>query len=116
MSKNYLDPKDLLKEILKSKEQDELTPKAVEYFMLMASEISKTLSYKYEEDREDCIMFAMESILKYWRSYDPEKSKYPFSYFTSAIYNGLAKGWGQLHPIKESYKISISHENTYNFD
>jgi len=119
--KNYLDANHLLVELIKSKEQDELTPKAIEYFFLMAQKISESLSYKYEEDRNDCIMFAMEIIVRYWRNFNTSgkqesDAKYAFSYFTTVIFNGLARGWGQLHPIKDSRKVSLSNENIFNFD
>jgi hypothetical protein len=112
---NYIDPKELKEEILKSKELDELTPRAVEMFQLMAQEISKKLKYKDEEDRKDCIAFALMDVIKYWRSYNPEKSKYPFAYYTQIIKHGFAKGWRKLHPLSVKDKISLSNENLYGY-
>jgi hypothetical protein len=113
---NYCDPKELYAEIIASKEQDELTPRAVELLWSIAKESSKKLKYKDEDDRQDCIMFAMEDVLKYWRGYNPEKSKYPFAYYTQMIKHGFAKGWHKLHPIKSTQKVSISSGNMYNLD
>ena len=104
---------ELKQEILLSKERDELTPKAVELLMLMAREASKKLRYKDEEDRKDCIAFAMMDVVKYWRSYNPEKSKYPFAYYTQIIKNGFAKGWRKLHPLSSTDQVSLSNENLY---
>jgi len=112
---NYVNPEELKKEILLSKERDELTPRAVEMFMLMANEASKKLKYKDEEDRKDCIAFALMDVVKYWRSYDPEKSKYPFAYYTQIIKNGFAKGWKKLHPLSSTSKVSLSTDNFYSF-
>jgi hypothetical protein len=42
---NYVDPEEFKKEILLSKERDELTSRAVEMLMLMAKESSKKLTY-----------------------------------------------------------------------
>lgn len=112
----YVKNKDLLAEIIKSKEQDQLTSKAMEMLMKMAREISKVFKYKYEEDREDCISYAIEDILKYWRNFDPNKSSNAFAYYTQMIKNGFGKGWRALYPIKESKKVSISSEDgVYNF-
>ena len=113
-SKNqYVKPDDLKREILLSKEKNELTPAAIEMLWRMAKEASKKLRYKDEEDRKDCISFAMEDVLKYWRSYDPEKSKYPFAYYTQIIKNGFAKGWKKLHPISSLDKVSLNSSNIY---
>ena len=37
--RNYLNNRDLLNEIIKSKELDELTPKALEFLMLLAATV-----------------------------------------------------------------------------
>jgi len=110
----YVNPDDFRDEIIKSKEKDELTHKAVEMLMLMANEISRTFSYKDPMDKEDCIAFAIEDAVRYWRGYNPEISKYAFAYFTRMIFNGLQKGWKKLYPIKSINKVSLSHENIHN--
>jgi DNA-directed RNA polymerase specialized sigma subunit len=79
----------------------------------MAREASKKLRYRDEEDRKDCIAFAMMDVVRYWRSYNPEKSKDPFAYFTQMIKNGFAKGWRKLHPLSAGEKVSLSHDNVY---
>lgn len=112
----YVNNKELLQEIIKSKEQDELTPRAVEMLIRMANEISKVFKYKYEEDREDCISYSLEDCIKYWRNFDPAKSTNAFAYYTQMIKNGAAKGWRELYPIKSSKKVPISNEHgVFNF-
>lgn len=112
-SNHYVSNAELREEIIKSKERNELTPKAVELLMRMANEASKRLKYRDEEDRKDCIAFALMDVVKYWRSFNPEKSSNPFSYFTQMIKNGFAKGWRKIHPIPSSDKVSLSHDNVY---
>jgi hypothetical protein len=112
--KYYVDPEEFRTEILLSKEKNELTPAAIDMLYLMCHEISKTRSYKYPDDKEDCIAFAMEDILRYWRGYDYTVSPYAFAYFTRMVMNGLSKGWKQLHRIKTINKVSLSHEKLYN--
>ena len=75
---NYVDPEEFRVEILLSKERDELTPRTVEMFQLMANEASKRLRYKNEEDRKDVIAFALMDLIKYWRSFNPEEIKISF--------------------------------------
>jgi DNA-directed RNA polymerase specialized sigma subunit len=112
----YVKNKDLLTEIIKSKEKGELTPKAVEMLMKMSREISKVFKYKHEEDREDCIAYSLEDVMKYWRNFDPAKSSNAFAYYTQMIKNGAAKGWRELYPIKASKKVPISTDNgVFNF-
>lgn len=112
----YVDNRELLQEIIKSKECDQLTPRATEMLIKMANEISKVFKYKYEEDRQDCISYALEDCIKYWRNFDPTKSTNAFAYYTQMLKNGFAKGWRELYPIKSSFKVSISEtDGVHNF-
>lgn len=110
---NYVDPEELKVEILASLESGELTPRAIEIFQRMAKEISKKFRYKDDEDRKDCIAFAMMDVIRYWKSFKPEKSKYPFAYYTQILKNGFAKGWRKLHPLSAVDQVSINSENFY---
>ncbi len=109
----YCPPKEFKAAIEQSIKDDKLTDEALKYLFAIAKESSKKLKYQNPRDREDCIMTAMEDVLKYWRNYDPKKSNYPFAYYTQMIKNGFAKGWNELHPIKVSQKISLSNENMH---
>jgi DNA-directed RNA polymerase specialized sigma subunit len=112
---DYVDRKKLKEELDKSFAQDELTDEAWRMFMLMGRRISYgKYSYKYEDDREDCIMVAMEAIQKYWLNYDETKSKYPFSYFTTVIMNGIAKGFREIRPKSVSEYINMTNEQMAN--
>lgn len=112
----YVSNKELLEEIIKSKEKGELTPRALEMLDRMIKEISKIFKYKLNEDREDCQAFAMEDVIKYWDRFDPSKSNNAFAFYTQMIKNGFAKGWRRLYPIKSSLKVSISKDGgVYNF-
>lgn len=104
MSK-YIDQKRLLQEIIKSKEQNELTPDALKMLMLIANELSKVLKFKYEEDKKDCVAFAIEDLIRYWRNFDPDKSSNAFAYYTQIAKNGLAKGWKKLRGRTQNIKI-----------
>lgn len=112
----YVKNSELFKEIVKSKQQDELTPKAIELLQRMIKEISKMFTYSREEDREDVQAYAMVDVLLYWRGFKPEKSTNAFSYYTQTIKNGTYKGWKKLYPEKASKFISTNKENgIYNF-
>ena len=107
--------KDLREEIIRCKEQDKLTPVALEMLMLMADKFGNKLTYIYKEDREDCMSTAVMDCFMYWRGYNPEKSQNAFAYYTQIIKNGYAKGWRKLYGnMPKSSKISISQHTIYN--
>ncbi len=115
----YVNNKELLCEILKSKEVGTLTKEAVTMFSKMTNEIVNTqFSFKYPEEKEDISQSAMMDCIAYWKGFNPEKSTNAFSYFTQIIKNGCAKGFNKLHPphYKDSKMISISRDQgLYNF-
>lgn len=112
---HHVKNKDLREEIIKSKLQDELTPTAVNMFILMADKFSNKLTYVYSEDKQDCVSFAVMDCIQYWRGYDPDKSQNAFAYYTQIIKNGFAKGWRKLYGnMPKSSKISISQHDIYN--
>ena len=50
---NYLNNKDLREEIIICKQQDELTPRAIDMFMLLSEKVADNYTYKDPEDRKD---------------------------------------------------------------
>ena len=109
--KNYLNNADLYEEIVKSKEQGELTRKAVKMLMLLSVRAQHKLKYANPQDKEDCLAFAQMDLMKYWKSFNPEKTKNAFAYFTSICIHGYAKGWHKLHPKKYDGTISLNSSN-----
>lgn len=107
---HYVKNKDLLKEIIESKENGKLTSLAIDMLSRIAIESSKKLKYRNEMDREDCIAYALEDILKYWKGFKPEKSNNAFAYYTQIIKNGFAKGFKKLHPPKMKNMVPIGEE------
>jgi len=109
VAKNYLNNKDLYAEIVASKEQDKLTPKAEKMLILLAERAILKMKYVNDDDRDDCLQFALLDLLKYWRNFNP---KYPnaFAYFTEIAKRGYAKGWNKIHPQK--YKNTLSLDRT----
>ena len=118
MAKDYVKNSDLLEAVVESKKLGKLTPGTIDMFKLMIEGISKKMSYKNPDDRDDCMSFAMEDLCKYWNRFDPEKSNNPFAYFTQIAKHGFAKGWKKLHPPKNPETIPFSYitgdDNTYN--
>lgn len=108
---NYITNSVLLKEIIASKEAGELTPPALQMLCRIAQEISKTMSYKYAEDRDDCMAFAIEDILRYWKGFDENISRNAFAYYSQMTKHGLAKGYKKLYGnIPTTLFVSISND------
>jgi len=114
MGVHHVKNKDLREELILSKANDKLTDNALKMFILMSNKFAANFTYIYEEDREDCISFAIMDCYLYWRSYDPEKSANAFAYITQIIKNGFAKGWRKLYgQMPKSKKVSVSNSNIY---
>lgn len=108
--KIYVSNDVLLEEVMKSKERDELTPKALKMFDLMIQNISSKKYYNNPDDKKDCWQSAYLDILMYWRGFDPEKTSNAFAYFTSLIINGLNKGWHKCTgKLKTSDIVSLDN-------
>ena len=105
-TKNYLNNKDLYAEIVKSKEQDKLTREAEKMLILLAERTIRRMKYVDDQDRDDCLQFALLDLLKYWKNFNPD---YPnaFAYFTEIAKRGYAKGWNKIHPTKYKDTMSI---------
>jgi hypothetical protein len=114
----YVKNSDLIKEIIESKKNEQLTPAAIEMFVKIANESSKKLKYKDPMDREDCVAGAIEDLLKYWKNFDAQKmydlGKVPnaFAYFSQIAKHGMAKTWKRLHHPEAGQMLSLS-EDTY---
>ncbi len=83
--KNYINNKDLLAEVLKSKETGKMTDKFGHMMLLLVKRYSAQgcySSYTYVDDMES---YALMTVCKVWNSFNPEKSDNPFAYFTQTI-------------------------------
>lgn len=105
-SKNYLNNRDLYDQMVLSKDQDKLTREAEKMLILLAERAINRMTYVSEDDRNDCLQFALLDLLKYWRNFNPI---YPnaFAYFTEIAKRGYAKGWNKIHPKKYKGTLSI---------
>lgn len=75
-SKNYLNKKDLLEEIYKSREQDELTSRCTKMLMLLAQKTIRKLYYKCEDDKQHALSEAYFDLAKNWRKFDPDFARF----------------------------------------
>lgn len=66
---NYINKKEFHDEMVKCKRSGELTTRAIQFFQLMAHEISKTYYYRDPEDRKDAIARAVQDCYRYWKGF-----------------------------------------------
>jgi len=68
---NYINKPEFDSIMMECKQLNELTPKAIDMFSLLAREVSKSENgiFKSEADRQDCIQSAIGDFVQYWRSW-----------------------------------------------
>jgi len=96
-SNHYINNREFTAEMIKCKELGELTPRAIQYFILLVERTILKLKYNNPLDKEDCKQSALMDLCKYWRNFDPSKSTNAFSYFTQFVKNGVAKEYKKIH-------------------
>jgi hypothetical protein len=108
-NKYYINNRDFTNEIIRCKYgmlneetgyqhiAGELSPRAIEYFILLANRAILKLTFSNPLDKEDCIQSALLDLLRYWRNFNEEKSNNAFAYFTQIAKNGYAKEYKKIH-------------------
>lgn len=66
---NYIDKKEFDKEMVKCIELGKLTNRAIDFFTLLATEVSKTYKFKHSWDRKFAIDFAVSDFCNYWKGW-----------------------------------------------
>ena len=92
---HYLDKKEFAAELVKSKLEGQLTPLEYKRFKLNKLNLNGLLFYNEKKLKQECASEAMAIIVANWRTYDIQRSPNAFSYFTTTILNGMAKGWNE---------------------
>lgn len=98
--KKYLSNKDLYIEIIVSKAQGKLTPRAAQMLMLLGKKLQSKMFYRDIDDKNDCLQEAMYSVFKFWYNFDELKGENAFSYYSEIVKRGLAMGWNKQHKTK----------------
>jgi hypothetical protein len=108
-SKYYINNREFTNEIIRCKyghlnletgyqhKVGELSPKAIEYFMILSERAIQKLKFPSSLDREDCIQSALLDLLRYWANFNEDKSNNAFAYFTQIAKNGYAKEYKKIY-------------------
>lgn len=117
--KNYINNKDMLAEVIKSKEQGEMTDKFARMIMLLVKRYSGQGSYSGYTYVEDMESYALYIVCKVWNSFDPERYDNPFAYFTQTIKRAF---WQYMHQeekhrdIRDAMLVKEGELPSHSFD
>lgn len=124
MAKNYVDNKKLYEVLCEYRKKEKHAidnglekPRIPEYvgeaILLIARKLSNKHIFSKYPYKEDMISDGVENCLSYMNNWDPEKSKYPFAYFTQIIYYAfLRRIQGEKKHLYIQYKLQ--EENDFN--
>lgn len=83
--RNYLNNRDLLAEVITSKECGQMTDKLALMLQTLCARYGRKGNYVGYSYNEDMQAFAMMELVRTWNSFNPEKSQNPFAFFTQCI-------------------------------
>lgn len=117
--KKYLNNGDLMIQIGLSREQNQMTDELAKMLTLLCDKYAKHSDYsRIFSYNDDMKAFAMLTVVKVWRSFNPEKSNNPFAYFTQilrhAFYQYLNHETKQ-RTVKDVLLIDIGELPSYNY-
>ena len=97
-----------------AKEQGLTAPRIPNYvgecFLKIAEHLSRKPNFSMYTFRDEMISDGVENCIMYFRNFDPEKSKNPFSYFTQIIYYAFLR-----RIIKEKKQLYVKYKATEQF-
>ena len=121
MSEHYINNSDFLDALVnykKSCEQAKLEgradPKVPNYigecFLKIADRLSRKPNFALYTFKEEMVSDGVENCVMYFRNFDSEKSKNPFSYFTQIIYYAFLR-----RILKEKKQLYVRYKATEQF-
>lgn len=128
---HYVDNKEFLRELIEFREENRERVEAGQRPHISNSigkkilDICDHLSYRYNfinyPYREEMVSDAVVTCIRYIWSFDPDKSKYPFAYFTKIAYRDMVKRIKKEHKqleikIKYTEQSRITHDDVINDD
>ncbi len=111
--RNYLDNNVFLEELIKCKEEGEVSDELGEMFIKICTNLGKSpnfINYSYDW-KEDMISESLILCMKYWQRFDPERGSNPFAYFTMVAFNAYR---AYLKKKKIYLEHTLSLEDHYN--
>lgn len=121
MSEHYVKNADFLAALIEhkrlcdsAKEQGATQPRIPNYigecFLKIAEHLSRKPNFSMYTFKDEMISDGVENCMMYFKNFDPEKSKNPFSYFTQIIYYAFLR-----RIIKEKKQLYVKYKATEQF-
>lgn len=116
--KNYLNNRDLLAEVLKSKEVGKMSDKLAHMLTLLCARYARRgqfAAYTYNDDMQ---AYAMMMLVRTWNAFNPEKSNNPFAFFTQCIKNSFIQYLNQEkrhRVIRDELMVDNGLNPSYNY-
>lgn len=114
----YLNNKDLLSEVIKSKQQQKMTDKFARMLMLLTSRYAKKGNFSGYTYNEDMQGYALMMLVRTWDSFDPSKSENPFAFYTQCIKNSFTQFLNQerkQRDIRDSLLVDNGMSPSYSY-
>lgn len=118
---HYINNQRFLEELIKHREklyaardagkEDPILPDYIgECFQQIAEKYSRKPSFGMYPFREEMVWDAIENCIQYYESFDPEKGKNPFAYFTQVTHYAFLR-----RIEKEKYQLYIKYKSMEKF-
>lgn len=85
----YLNNKDLLEQVVLSKEQGEITPKLATMFMRLVKRYGTKPNFSGYTFREDMESDALIMLCNNWHKFDETRFSNAFAYYTQVVHNAF---------------------------
>ena len=86
---NYLNNKDILKDVIFSKEQGKMSDELAKKLQTLCARYGRKANFANYTYNDDMQAYAMMMLVRTWNSFKPEKSNNPFAFFTQCIKNSF---------------------------
>lgn len=109
----YVDNEQFYNAMVDSINKKELTPLAIDCYVLLANKAIKSFHYSDIKDKEDCLSIAYEDFVKFaLKNFNPDRTN-AVAYFSTMAFNGFMKGWNTLKKKSSKdtkYIVFVSEE------
>lgn len=116
--RNYLNNKDMLAQLALSKQQDKMTNTLAHMLQTLAARYAKSKNFANYTYNDDMQAYAVMMLVKTWKSFNPERSQNPFSFFTQCIQNSFKQYLNQERrhrDIRDSILVQHGLDPSYTY-
>jgi DNA-directed RNA polymerase specialized sigma24 family protein len=117
--KKYVNNADLMTQIAISRESGKMTDELGKMLFMLCQRYSTHPDYaNIYSYKEDMVAFAMLTVVKVWRSFNPERSNNPFAYFTQIIRHAFYQYLNQekrQREVKDEIRIDIGEVPSFTY-